>query len=97
MGTDGVRVTSAGQVATSGSCSTTSLAHASSRRSTAWATTTEDGGRAQVPWSQAIAIAGNTDDDVAAVATIVDNLGFDPLMINHSQGTRLQPGHLPRR
>ena len=55
----------------------------------------EDGAAAPgSPGRKAIAIAGNTDDDVAAVATIVDNLGFDPLMIGPlSEGTRLQPGH----
>ncbi len=42
---------------------------------------------------KAIAIAGNTEQDVEVVADIVNNLGFDPVIIGKlHQGIKLQPG-----
>jgi 8-hydroxy-5-deazaflavin:NADPH oxidoreductase len=43
---------------------------------------------------KAIAIAGDTDADVAVVGAIVDTLGFDPLVIGKlATGKRLEPGY----
>lgn len=43
---------------------------------------------------KAIAIAGNNDDDTQSVATLVDDLGFDPVIIGDlAAGKHLEPGH----
>lgn len=43
---------------------------------------------------KAIAIAGNDKEDVAAVADLINNIGFDPLPIGDlSQGVKLEPGN----
>jgi predicted dinucleotide-binding enzyme len=43
---------------------------------------------------KAIAIAGDNPDDTKRVALLVDNLGFDPLLIGKlSEGKKLEPGH----
>lgn len=43
---------------------------------------------------KAIALAGNNPADIEAVMRVVDDLGFDPLVIgNLAEGIRLQPGH----
>ena len=43
--------------------------------------------------NRAIAIAGNDPDDLAAVATFVDTLGFDPVVAGPlAEGVRMEPG-----
>ncbi len=42
---------------------------------------------------KAIAIAGNNEQDLEKVSTIVNNFGFDPIVIGKlSEGIKLQPG-----
>lgn len=54
----------------------------------------EDGARpAGAPGRKAIGIAGDDQADVAAVAAIVDALGFDPVVVGKlAEGIRMEPG-----
>lgn len=46
------------------------------------------------PGRKAIAIAGNRVADTVVVAELIDNLGFDPVIIgNLAAGKQLEPGH----
>ncbi|RPF21900.1 NADPH-dependent F420 reductase [Myceligenerans xiligouense] len=55
----------------------------------------EDGARpAGTPGRRAIAVAGDGESDVAEVAAIVDELGFDPVVVGPlAAGVRLEPGN----
>ena len=54
----------------------------------------EDGARPRgAPGRKAIALAGNAPGAVAAAASLVDDLGFDPVVVGPlAEGVRLEPG-----
>ena len=54
----------------------------------------EDGARPRgTPGRKAIALAGNAPGAVAAAASLVDDLGFDPVVVGPlAEGVRLEPG-----
>jgi 8-hydroxy-5-deazaflavin:NADPH oxidoreductase len=54
----------------------------------------EEGARpAGTPGRKAIAIAGDGEEDIAAVKALVDTLGFDPVVAGPlAEGVRMQPG-----
>jgi 8-hydroxy-5-deazaflavin:NADPH oxidoreductase len=54
----------------------------------------EDGARPSgTPGRKAIAVAGGSEADTAAVAALVDDLGFDPVPLGPlAEGARLEPG-----
>jgi 8-hydroxy-5-deazaflavin:NADPH oxidoreductase len=57
----------------------------------------EDGARPRgAPGRKAIALAGNAPGAVAAAASLVDDLGFDPVVVGPlAEGVRLEPGSEP--